>query len=391
MNVYSSNEKFTVGGIPYAGIPILVDCAGHIVEVALRFFVEHVLPNARARDPKTWLAYGQYLYDYFGFLEAKGLRWDFLPEPNCGDIAPISHYVRWCDATIGNSPSYINDKVGLITRLYKWAHSTGRIAQVPYVTTEVSSAHTSDGYLAHASGRGGKVEVTNLHLTESTEPIRVLTRAQVDLLLHEVRNPTHCRVIHLGLSAGLRAEELATFPASYVKDCSRLSPKVKSVAVRLDSSEMDTKNRKSRSVRISVKCMNALWQYKSTTRERLRALNAADEHTLFLTRFGAPFVSDGFVQPLARIGASLGFHLHPHMLRHTFATHTLAALEDLKRKGRLRGEPLLLVRDLLGHASVATTSRYLHFLEEIDDAYGTQYQAEIDEIAERLLGKDTVA
>jgi site-specific recombinase XerC len=102
---------------------------------------------------------------------------------------------------------------------------------------------------------------------------------------------------------------------------------------------------------------------------------------LFLTRYGEAFVADGLVAPLARLGQRLGFHIHPHMLRHSFATHTLASLEDLKRSGRLRSSPLVLLKGLLGHASINTTSRYLHHLDAIDDAYGTRYQAEIDALA----------
>jgi site-specific recombinase XerC len=69
------------------------------------------------------------------------------------------------------------------------------------------------------------------------------------------------------------------------------------------------------------------------------------------------------------------------MLRHSFATHTLASLEDLKRAGRLRGSPIILLSELLGHESTATTMRYLHFIDKIDDAFSTGYQAEIDALA----------
>ena len=379
MNLFLSDSRFEVGGQPYEGFPLLIDANGAVVEVALQFFVHELLGRTGARDEKTWESYGRHLYDYFGYLEAKGLTWDYVPETMSGDVAPLAHYVRWCDKTVGNKPGYINDKVALITRFYLWARKVGLVDELPFQKIEVVSSHP-DGMLSHTSGDEGTYQTTDLHMREAEEPLDVLSRSQIDAALRTVSNPTHRAMLHLGLNAGLRAEEIITFPSKYVVDCSKLSAKVKSVAVHLNPREMDTKNDKARRVRVSVPCMNLLWQYRQTVRPALEKLGATKSLNMFLTRYGEPFAADGLVAPLKRLGERLGFHLHPHMLRHTFATHTLAALEDLKRAGRLRSSPLVILKGLLGHSHITTTSRYVHYLDAIDDTYGTQYQSEIDSL-----------
>ncbi len=78
---------------------------------------------------------------------------------------------------------------------------------------------------------------------------------------------------------------------------------------------------------------------------------AASAPFVFLADRGAPLsdrAARRIVERAARQGA-LGRHVHPHQLRHGFATHLLE-----------RGLDLRMIQELLGHASVSTTQVYTH-------------------------------
>lgn len=77
------------------------------------------------------------------------------------------------------------------------------------------------------------------------------------------------------------------------------------------------------------------------------------EHTaaLFIGQRGTRLTPRSVQLRLNRwaLQAGLGQHVHPHMLRHAFATHVLQSSGDLRA-----------VQEMLGHASISTTQVYTH-------------------------------
>ena len=94
---------------------------------------------------------------------------------------------------------------------------------------------------------------------------------------------------------------------------------------------------------------------------RPQLLKDKQNDTLFLNTHGNPISRRGVQFVLEKQGkeANLRMHLHPHMLRHSFATHLLD-----------NGANLRIVQTLLGHETLSTTQIYAHVsLSKIKDAY----------------------
>jgi integrase/recombinase XerD len=88
---------------------------------------------------------------------------------------------------------------------------------------------------------------------------------------------------------------------------------------------------------------------------RLGGRNAKVSQILFPSPRGGKLTRQAFWKIVGRTarGAGIRGHVHPHQLRHSFATHLLSGGADLRS-----------VQTLLGHANVATTEIYTHVSQD---------------------------
>ncbi|HZQ64509.1 MAG TPA: tyrosine recombinase [Gaiellaceae bacterium] len=109
------------------------------------------------------------------------------------------------------------------------------------------------------------------------------------------------------------------------------------------------KGGKDRVVPIGRAATEALRRYLSRGRPYLDRRHRPE---LFLNAQGGPLTRAGAFLILRRLAGKAGLEperIHPHLLRHSFATHLLEGGADLRS-----------VQEMLGHADLATTEIYLH-------------------------------
>jgi integrase/recombinase XerD len=179
-------------------------------------------------------------------------------------------------------------------------------------------------------GRPWMVEYIPYPKKPKTLPV-ILSRDEVKALILAPRHLKHRTILATLYATGLRVSELCQLQGTDI-DSQRMVIQVR-----------QGKGKRDRVVMLSPDLLPLLRRYW-----KLYQLQS----WLFPGHQGTePITSDGvaFICKQAGRAAKLTKAMYPHLLRHTFATHLLEAGVDLRR-----------IQLLLGHASLRSTSLYLH-------------------------------
>jgi integrase len=191
-------------------------------------------------------------------------------------------------------------------------------------------------------------------------------------------------MIRFALCTGLRREEIATFPLDYVLDPNKtqLGHNIRIHLDPYDGHGMLTKGSKARDIYVSRRFLSEVYRYVIQARGERGSLSPTKHKPLFLNQFGEPFSNDGkgIERIVSNIGKKAGIKVYPHMLRHTYATHTLVTLQ--RNRGGV--EPLIFLQKQLGHNSIQTTIVYLHLINELADNAVLAYNDELNDSLESV-------
>ncbi|HLY50603.1 MAG TPA: tyrosine recombinase [Solirubrobacteraceae bacterium] len=170
---------------------------------------------------------------------------------------------------------------------------------------------------------------------------RVLSHGEVEALLERIPagTPLELRdraLFELAYASGLRAEELVKLD-------------VDSVDFDSETVRVEGKGAKTRVVPVGEHALRALERYLAAGRP---ALEAPGERALLVSKSGNRLSTSDVRRRLRLWGrrstsAPALVDVHPHALRHSFATHLLEGGADLRA-----------IQELLGHATISTTQVY---------------------------------
>jgi integrase len=377
MHLFVATDDLTYAGLSMAGFPIVLwEDMGSCVEV--NQFLRYYLFRGAISSRKSWEPIARALYDYFSFLEAHDLVWNDI---GTDEVKPlVALYRNYCVEKFGLKVNTLRQRITYVCAFYAFALRSRWITKLPYEIEE-RPAGRRRGFLAHLGNSRVVVPVPAVLPRNQRIAPKFLNIAQAKLLVEAAADPHYRMIIRCALLTGLRREELATLPAAYVVNPDRVPGNERNLKIRLDPGDgtgMKTKGQKVRDIYITRAFMADLYRYRIHLRGERATRCESDFRQLFLTFKGTPFANDGkgLERGIRAIGKKIGINVHPHMLRHTYATHTLSALQ--KRRTANGIEPLVFIQRQLGHSSIETTMIYAHLVDELADSAILSYSDELD-------------
>ena len=282
------------------------------------------LKYERLSSAHTLKAYQRDLEEFSSFLSRDGAQ---MPEVTDLDHISIREFLSHLVAG-GNQKKSVARKLSSVRSFFRFLHRTGQIEKNP-------------------------ARLVQSPKTPQKSP-RYLTPEEVDQLLSlpDETTPKGSRdlaILELLYASGLRVQEAVGMNLEDVSQPEQL------IRVR-------GKGRKERLIPYGSRAQEALTHYLSARRQLLKRLRTSSHpEALFLNLRGGRLTARSVqrsIQEYLQNGALL-LNVHPHMLRHTFATHLLNNGADLRS-----------IQELLGHASLTSTQRYTHVsLEELVKTY----------------------
>lgn len=270
-------------------------------------------------SPNTVDAYRRDIRDLFLDLDASGVR---AP----GDVRPhhLADHLARLKNEHGMQTSSVARHLATIKVLFRWLTANGRIEKNPADWLDQPTRWKRlPGVLSPRHARQ-LIEAPSPPDEEppgGAPPLWLRDRLLLELLY----------------GCGLRASEAAGVAVT------NLHPRMATLIVT-------GKGGKQRLVPMGKPAANAIDRYLQECRPMLARADGKSGDALLLSRTGRPLERVAIWQIVKKHAAAAGLKdVHPHTLRHSFATHLLIGGADLR-----------VVQELLGHADIGTTQIYTH-------------------------------
>ncbi len=271
----------------------------------------HYISLERGLADNTSASYGNDLTRFSEFLQSQHLT--SFAEADAATIQAFLAHPVVTELAVSTRARYLY----AIRGMYKYLHATGAIP-----------ANISDGVDLP------KVRRSLPHTLSFAEVTAVLEQPDTSTT-DGMRNRAMMETLY---ACGLRVSELCSL-------------RQRDILWDVEVLRIFGKGSKERIVPAGSAALGWIRDYQRLSRPLLLKKSSSSNDVLFLNKLGGPLsrMSVWNIVHQSALAAGLAAHVHPHMFRHSFATHLLEGGADLRA-----------VQEMLGHADISTTQIYTH-------------------------------
>jgi integrase/recombinase XerD len=318
--------------------------------------------DGASRSPNTIRVYAGRVAGFLGWCAGQGVAWSSV---SLAELARFKHFVEVTPGRGGRlrSGATVNATLTAVCEFLRFCARTGLIEAA--VAERLSESRwlrfTPPGFDAGESGQFRTVRARALKARAQVPFPEALTSEQAGAVLACCRRPRERFMVillldtglRIGEALGLRRTDMHLLPDSRSLGCATVGAHIH-VRHRANANGALAKSRFPRTVPASDA---VLASYADCQHERVEILGEDACDMVFVNLYheplGAPMTYRAAKRLFERLARDCGFAVRPHMFRHTAATGWVRAGTDLD-----------VVRALLGHASLASTTVYLHARDE---------------------------
>ena len=284
-------------------------------------YLEYLKHNLNYSD-QTINSYRFDLEKFFDFLYKEGVLMDQV------DTIVIRNFLTE-ELNAGVSKRSCKRRLSSLRHFYKYLVNEGVVKDNPFILVQSPKTDKTYPHVLYSD----QIEEILKRNAERTDDLAIRDQAILCMLYY----------------CGLRASELVKLDVQDVNLKSRIVHVI-------------GKGNKERIVPFTLECKEAVQKYVETTRKELLKTKIKETSALFLSDFSQTdpqkdlhMTTRGLEHILDQIEEKTGSFvgLHPHILRHSFATHLLDNGADLR-----------VIQELLGHTSINATQVYTHVSAE---------------------------
>lgn len=409
-------------------IPILIDPNGMNV-ITVNLFIRSLLYKGKVLKKKTLDSYASALLNFYRWLawehegdEEAGIPpkepmtiYDVTSEPENGVVYLYrDHLLRNVltedengDITGIYTPSTASNYVQRLVAYYDFLR-VERIVRfskefIPYVysTRKIPKKQKAKmldhNMLGHLQKGNNDIYINTTGLTnpfgkvQSVESHHKLSPLRDDekyvfyeYLNIDESNDVKGLMLYLKAEAGLRVEELVTFPESEVR---KPHGDVEAVTISEIRNGCMTKFDKERTIEVPAEVMERLYQYK-LSKERKDSISKSllRHQCLFVKSDGLNYATNTIQKHVEEIRNNIRLtypemYFTPHDLRATFATNWM--YNEHMKTGRLFDVMIDDLAKIMGHDDTATTQKYIRYMN--DDKYWIEFSERKNAFAKHAM------